>query len=235
MDYRKAYLQIVYRAKSRGIPEGYYEEHHILPSSLGGPDHRDNLAPLTAREHFICHWLLVKMFKKGTIERRKMMYAFWRMRGHPTEDKNRYINSRAYEKLRTEFAKYVSESMKLIQKGNKNSQYGTRWYTNRINGECKKFKILPSDNWVLGRNLFRGENSILFNKDKIDAFNRARRLWDCFHSGNYNSIREFSKLENIPIHTDIVRTFKKYIPKYKEYSYNPFGFRSDKTLIGIYY
>lgn len=219
----------------RGKPEGYYEEHHILPSSLGGSDQRDNLVPLTAREHFLCHWLLVKIFKKGTDERRKMMYAFWRMRGHPTEDKSRYMNSRAYEKLRTEFAKYVSESMKLKQKGNKNSQYGTKWYTNRINGECKKFKILPNKDWVLGRNLFRGENSILFNKSKISAFNRARELWDYFHSGNYKSIREFAKLENIPLLPEIVRLFKCYIPKYKEYICNSSAFSSDKLLIGRYY
>ncbi len=33
----------------------YYEEHHILPRSLGGNDSKDNLVLLTPREHPHCN------------------------------------------------------------------------------------------------------------------------------------------------------------------------------------
>ena len=73
--------------------------HHIKPRSLDGTDDKENIVKLTAREHFVCHWLLVKMYDKGTEERKKMLYAFWSMKRQPTTSATRYINSRAYEKL----------------------------------------------------------------------------------------------------------------------------------------
>ena len=59
--YKKWYTSIVSNAKLRTI-NGYKERHHIIPVSLGGSDNKENLVDLTAREHFICHWLLVKIY-----------------------------------------------------------------------------------------------------------------------------------------------------------------------------
>jgi hypothetical protein len=70
--YTKWYNQITDRARYR-IIEGYTEKHHIKPRSLGGTDDADNLVELTAREHFICHWLLTKMTTGE--DRAKMIYA----------------------------------------------------------------------------------------------------------------------------------------------------------------
>lgn len=42
-------------------PTGYFEKHHIIPKCLGGTNDFSNLVCLTAREHFICHLLLVKI------------------------------------------------------------------------------------------------------------------------------------------------------------------------------
>jgi hypothetical protein len=58
--YTHTYYKIIERSKSRIIPY-YTEKHHIIPKSLGGSNKKDNLALLTAREHFICHLLLTKM------------------------------------------------------------------------------------------------------------------------------------------------------------------------------
>jgi len=55
------YNKIISNAKSRVNPIGYMEKHHIIPSSLGGTNRKDNLVFLTPREHFICHVLLTKM------------------------------------------------------------------------------------------------------------------------------------------------------------------------------
>ena len=74
MDYRRIYDQIIDRGKER-VLEGYREKHHIIPKCLGGTNEKQNLVELTAREHFICHWLLTRMFPSNA----KISYAFWAM------------------------------------------------------------------------------------------------------------------------------------------------------------
>lgn len=63
--YTKWYYSIVNSATQRGWKRNtaniYVEEHHIIPKSIGGTNEPNNLVILTAREHFICHWLLTKM------------------------------------------------------------------------------------------------------------------------------------------------------------------------------
>ena len=172
MDYNRLYVSIVLRAQKEDVLRrqnkkhgSYYEEHHIVPKSLGGTNDRTNLAMLTAREHFICHWLLVKIYPKGSDARHKMLNALWRMHGNKVT-MHRYINSRAYEYLRTEFAKYISSQMAERQTGNKNSQYGTKWYTNSEDGSSIKSKTVLSYPWFAGRNLFRGESQKIYTNVK---------------------------------------------------------------------
>lgn len=109
--YSKLYYTITSNAKQR-ITEGYTERHHIIPQSLGGSDDKENLVDLTAREHFICHWLLIKMTEGD--DRGKMLYA---LQGMKAENKfqNRYhtkITARVYEKYRIEHAENHSKNMK---------------------------------------------------------------------------------------------------------------------------
>jgi len=105
------YNNITERARLRKI-DGYTECHHITPRSLGGTDDKDNLVNLTAREHFICHWLLTKMHIGEA--RAKMIYALNGMK-RGNEFAQRYetkITARVYEHLKKEFAKVHSETMK---------------------------------------------------------------------------------------------------------------------------
>jgi len=105
------YNAIVENALTRTIT-GYKETHHILPRSLGGTDDKDNLVDLTAREHFICHWLLVKIHTGEA--RHKMVYALNGMKRN-SKDNERYetpITSRVYQKLKEEFGRIHSEIMK---------------------------------------------------------------------------------------------------------------------------
>jgi hypothetical protein len=183
MNYKNIYYKIIENAKKEtengNRYVGYYEKHHILPKSLGGSNNENNLVKLTAREHFICHWLLIKMYKKGTEERYKMLCALWRMNNNGSKSqKEHYINSRAYEKLRIEFANVIGKKTSILQEGEKNSQFGTIWYTNRNTGESKKFKNQPlEDYWIKGRNLFNGKEvwsiktkrKISYHKKRITA------------------------------------------------------------------
>jgi hypothetical protein len=65
MNYERVYNQIIERGKQR-ILEGYGENHHIVPRCMGGADTQDNIVRLTAREHFICHLLLVEIHPRNT-------------------------------------------------------------------------------------------------------------------------------------------------------------------------
>ena len=108
--YSKTYFAITSNAKQR-ITEGYSELHHIIPQSMGGSNDKDNLVELTAREHFICHWLLVKMTEGD--DRSKMLYA---LKGMKAENKyqQRYqtkITARVYATYRAEYAKIKSNMM----------------------------------------------------------------------------------------------------------------------------
>jgi 5-methylcytosine-specific restriction endonuclease McrA len=102
--YTRWYNNITEKAKARTI-DGYTEKHHIIPRSLGGSDNADNLVRLTAREHFVCHWLLTKMHLGEA--RGKMINALYLMQGK-NKYQDRYINSKVYEKLRQEYSQYIS-------------------------------------------------------------------------------------------------------------------------------
>lgn len=73
MNYEKIYNAIINKRK-RCPPDGYIERHHVLPKCVGGADDDENMVALTAREHFICHWLLVKMYRGS--DRMRLASAF---------------------------------------------------------------------------------------------------------------------------------------------------------------
>lgn len=109
--YNKWYTNITENARTRDLT-GYVERHHIIPVSLGGSNSKENLVDLTAREHFICHWLLTKIHTGES--RAKMVYALNGMKrnGQYTERYETKITSRVYENLKKEFAIIHSATMK---------------------------------------------------------------------------------------------------------------------------
>lgn len=109
--YSKLYNNITSNAKQR-TNDSYTECHHIIPQSLGGSNDKENLVELTAREHFICHWLLVKMTEGE--DRSKMLYALNGMKAENKYQKRYHtkITARVYEKYRIEHAANHSKTMK---------------------------------------------------------------------------------------------------------------------------
>lgn len=148
MDYQRIYNQIIENRK-QNLAEGYIEKHHIIPRSLGGTDDKENLVKLTAREHFICHYLLAKMYKKETFNWYKMNHAFLMMKcGSITNF--RYFNSRLYNALKCN----RSALMSIVQSGKNNSQHGSMWICNtelKENKKIKKEDEIP-EGWIKGRN-----------------------------------------------------------------------------------
>ena len=153
MDYQKIYNNIINNRK-QNIYNGYTEKHHIIPKSLGGKDNKDNLVELSAREHFICHLLLTKMYPEGSVELIKMIKAFMCMMFRQSDMQKRYLNSRWYSFYREKFSKAQS----LNQKGQNNSNYGSCWIINLQTGDIKRIKKIElqtflEKGYVRGRTL----------------------------------------------------------------------------------
>ncbi len=117
--YTQWYANITEQAKNRHL-DSYTESHHIVPRSLGGSDEADNLVNLTAREHFVCHWLLVKMTTGQ--EHHKMLNALRMMRAEKS-GQQRYatkITARVYESIKQEYA--ILQRERIL--GEKNPMWG---------------------------------------------------------------------------------------------------------------
>jgi hypothetical protein len=109
--YTNWYQNIVLNAKDRVLVNTYTESHHIIPRSLGGDDSKENLVKLTAREHFLCHYLLTKM-TAGTSQI-KMCFAFNAFR-RSSKNQKRQLTGQQYEIIR----KSVSTARSQFLKGN---------------------------------------------------------------------------------------------------------------------
>lgn len=86
--YSKYYLLIIEKAKAENrkklkkdnLNYIYYENHHILPKSIF-PEYKDlkynpwNGILLTAKEHFICHALIWKHYKKLELKKQELQMA----------------------------------------------------------------------------------------------------------------------------------------------------------------
>jgi len=109
VDYRKTYIKIISRAKSENRIKGngiYYEAHHILPKSLFPlwEKRKSNIVLLTAREHFFCHQLLVKIYP------RKAMWCSLMFLGNKYRGEKISISSREYEIIKSNAVKVLKEA-----------------------------------------------------------------------------------------------------------------------------
>jgi hypothetical protein len=113
LNYLKIYYRIIENSKKLSR-DGYLEIHHIVPRSIFGQqildesnlselDDPKNLVALTAREHFIVHWLLAREFPNN----KQLVGAFWAMSNFakPESAKRNYIvSSRTFEEARKLFS-----------------------------------------------------------------------------------------------------------------------------------
>jgi hypothetical protein len=112
MNYSKIYDEIINNAKSTNRIKSknlYFENHHIIPKSIYGTNDKINLVLLTAKEHFVCHHLLTKIYDNA-----KLKFAFWSMCNQLSGDVNRkyIVTSITYSNAKQQFAKVNSERHK---------------------------------------------------------------------------------------------------------------------------
>jgi hypothetical protein len=146
MDYKKHYDLLIKKALNREyrtLP--YVEKHHIVPRSEGGTDDSGNIVKLTAREHFLAHWLLFRI--DPTIKSR--VFSFWRMcngRGSTPKEHWVIISSRCYEESRKAHSEAISKALK----GKKKSPEHIKKVADKIRGlkrtEEQKAKLRKPQN-----------------------------------------------------------------------------------------
>ena len=171
MDYQKIYNEIIERSKLRGlnkkILDGYYEKHHIIPRCISGSNDKSNLVLLTAREHYLCHWLLWKIHKNNV----SLFMAYHKMvyQKRTYQERNFKISSKQYEILKLNSAKRMSEFSKA-NLGNKNPFYG-KSHTDEIKKRisyCMSNRHI-TNSWKLNHsNMMKGENNPRALKCKVD-------------------------------------------------------------------
>jgi len=138
MDYKKHYFRLMKETENRKIDNNlYYEKHHIIPKSIFNNKKankilnycdikfkhgKENIRYLLAREHFISHILLFKIFKNvNTDAYEKMLYSANFLT-------NRFkINSKKYKSLREEFSAMLSKTLK----GKPSRAKGYKWSEER--------------------------------------------------------------------------------------------------------
>jgi hypothetical protein len=124
----------------------YFEGHHIIPKSKGGTGissrglNNDNIVYLTAREHFLAHWLLWRIHRD-----RSSALSFHKMLSC-NKNQERVKSSRAYDEARLAF----SET-------NKGNQYGSLRKVKKMSEERKaEVSKFMKGRWSGDKNPFFG-------------------------------------------------------------------------------
>jgi hypothetical protein len=81
----------------KNFPDKYFEFHHILPKSIYPLwiKRKSNIVPLTAREHFFCHQLLIKIYPNSNL-----FLALWYL---ANDGQNKVCSSKYYQKLKEQY------------------------------------------------------------------------------------------------------------------------------------
>jgi len=163
--YTILYYKIINNRKSNPF-NGYVEKHHIIPRSLNGSNKKENLVALSAREHFICHRLLVKMTTGQ--DKVKMSYAIRTMMNRENEYQQRYkITSKVYESIIANTKSIIGTALT----GKNNPYYGKNHTENTKNKMKASRKLqappmLGKTHSMCTRNKLREANKLQFSDPK---------------------------------------------------------------------
>lgn len=172
MNYNKIHDEIINRAKERSNPYCYTEGHHVIPRSMGGSDDKSNIVKLTAREHFIVHWLLSKIHRNN-----QMIFALFSMTKPGNSSQKRYT-SHSFKYAREKMAAMMS----TLKSGKAHHLYGVKGEENPNFGSKRTDESkLRMSNSMKGRKSSRAKSIINIDTgERFSSITEAKRKF----SGN---------------------------------------------------
>jgi len=114
MDYQKHYNLLIYKAINNPH-KGYTEKHHIVPQCMGGNNSKSNIVRLSAKQHFVAHHLLFKIYGGS-----KLANAWYAMCRIGKGQESRIVNASMFKKAKEARSKQLS----VESKGELNHFYG---------------------------------------------------------------------------------------------------------------
>lgn len=189
MNYEKNYYDYIKYVKTLNRYKGdgkYYEKHHIIPKSLGGTNDEENLVLLTAREHFLAHYLLCKFITEKE-QHYKMVCAFNLLLSFEKkstvqleERTKAYNSSRFYSFLKEKYSKEVSslrKGRKIINRKKAEKRY---WIFNENYSKdrmvlLEEIPVYLQQGWKRGR-LNKNKPCIPRKKGYIRVYNSETNL-----------------------------------------------------------
>ena len=156
MDYKTHYINLITSRFNRVLdPNVYYERHHIIPKCLGGSNKKENLVYLTAREHYIAHWLLYRIRPHSN----GVSFAFWKM----SFGGGKFLKNRQYRISSTAY----SEAKQAMASANRRLNTG------------RKVKPAHLVKWTRNKN----NSKRIINTKTQEIYSNAKQLWrDKFQS-----------------------------------------------------
>lgn len=155
--YARWYSLIVEGARSRET-SGYVEKHHVLPRSMGGTDEPLNLVDLTAREHFLVHWLLTKMVTGHALYKMRCAWSAFNW-----NKAKRQLTSAQYALIRENLSRVSSES----QKGKPKSEATRKKISEALKNPSEEHRRKLSEAHM-------GNTQSLETRQKISKFQNGR-------------------------------------------------------------
>lgn len=153
MDYRRIYDELIsdrFKQKAQRKLDkkngAYFERHHIVMRCKGGSNDESNIVLLTAREHFLAHWMLWRIYRD-----RQSSLAFHKMLSKNKLGQYRYYSSIGYDEARISFSE--------TNKGNK---FGLKKESNKPHRmTCKHQREAHS---IAMKGMFSGEKNPFYGK-----------------------------------------------------------------------
>lgn len=185
MDYKWHYDNLIESRKTRLIEDGmYYEKHHIIMKSMGGTNDIDNIVHLTAREHFLAHWLLWRIYRNRQTSR-----AFFSMCQYRKGDRKELkFSSIAYNEAKTSRSKtgisdVTRNKMSLAKRG--------KVYSSEARQNMSKAKV-GSKPWNKGKVGITEKTRQLMSSS---AQNKKRKHYEFFKNSYENFSEYFTPLQ----------------------------------------
>lgn len=186
MNYQRIYNEIIENArklnrkKKQGI---YYENHHIIARCMGGNDSTENLVLLSAREHFLCHKLLHRIYPDN-----KSIFFAYSCMTMSLHGRRIIISAREFEYIKEMKSKLnskdsISENCRRRHKELMTGRKHTEEHNQKISKTLKSRGLVRSDDFK--------ESVSKKNKGKIDPPEARRKRSETIRK-KYKEERHFN-------------------------------------------